>query len=130
MRQKPDELTVEELLDRFKYHPRDLINQINQSPELRRSLSGVLDTALRERTDWPSEVANWRVLLVALLETSVGWIMDPYSRSSAHAELLACADDWGLTRSSIRMVSNDSFPILSIIKEQRISLPKGEVSLN
>jgi hypothetical protein len=115
-----------DLLTQYKYRPSDLLCLIESKQDIREVIETGLISTLQSFADWPVELLDWRLVLVALMENEIGDIMSPYLRTASHDELLCKGREWGITPTALRMISTEIDSVYKRLKDQSLRLPWQE----
>lgn len=124
MRKTAGHIRWGDLLDQYKHRPRALLSLIDSSRDVRSSVKASLGQIIDSLSDWPAELRDWRVLLLAMLEIHIGGIMSPYLRSASHKELLSSARRWGVTRTALKLASGAVDDVYDRVRDEPCPFPE------
>jgi hypothetical protein len=93
-------------IDRGKYHPSELMEQVRRSPKLIEMLREEFAPGIAQAR-WPVEFARWEAVLIALIGNEIGGIMNPFMRQDAADDLFGEAGRCGFSRNIVEMLCAD-----------------------
>lgn len=128
MPETTDQIRWADLLTEYKYRPAELLSLVETSDEPRSAVKTSLTAAMQRCVDWPTELRDWRIVLIALMEIGIGTIWSRDIRTAVHEELLSKAHDWGITQTALRMVSVEIDSVYDRLKNEIVRVPEDRNS--
>jgi len=123
-----DQIRWADLLTEYKYRPAELLSRVDSSGHVKSAVKASLIAAVQTCIDWPTELCDWRVVLIALLEMEVGSIYSRDLRTASHDQLLSKARDWGVTRTALRMTSLEIDSVYQRVKDELVRVSEDRSS--
>jgi hypothetical protein len=122
MKDETDHVRWTDLLNEYKYYPLELLQLVDSSERVASAIRTSIESATGPCSEWPPEIRQWRVVLIALIAVEMGTIADPYSRTRAHEQLLSRAREWSVTPTAVRMASAEIYPVYERLKDNLLPL--------
>ncbi len=103
-------VSVLDFLDSYKYQPKALVREFQQSPLLKAKVLHTVQTAAA-KCDWPEEWHDWTTVVFGLLAGRVLTIASPILKNRATRELFEVVGELGLSSAHVSLMCGEAHPL-------------------